>query len=321
MRGSSDDGTLDRESPVVIGGLGGSGTRVVAEIAGGLGVYLGASLNAARDNLWFTLLLNRPRWFGRQPDPEAVEAALRLFERATLGGLAGGPSPRESVLLREVEEGVREHRQQGGRIGVRETAVDELMSARPPDLRGVPAWGWKEPNAHVFLPDLLRCYPRMKYIHVVRHGLDMAYSSNRNQLRHWGALFGVPMPRLRTRAARSQLEYWSRTNRRVSELARDHAGIMLSSFDALCADPVAGVRELAAFIGLPCSHERAEVLARGVRTPASAGRYRQRRTHRFPSEELREVRAMGFDILPPLPRRDRWRSAIARSVRWGRPAR
>lgn len=301
----------------MIGGLGGSGTRVVAEIVGGLGVYLGASLNAQRDNLWFTLLLNRPRWFGRQPDGEAVEAALRLFERATLDGLVDGLSPGESVLLEDVKEGVREHRQAGGHIGVHEDAVHEITSSRPTDLRGFAAWGWKEPNAHVFLPKLLRLHPRMRYIHVVRHGLDMAYSRNRNQLRNWGARFGVPMPRFEARAARSQLEYWSRTNLRVSELARDHEGIMLSSFDALCADPIDGVSELAAFIGLPCARERAEDLARAVRTPGSTGRYRRRRTHRFSREQLRAVEAMGFDILPPLPHNDRWRSALARSVGWG----
>lgn len=37
--------------PVAIGGVGGSGTRVVAEIVRSLGYYLGGDLNSANDNL------------------------------------------------------------------------------------------------------------------------------------------------------------------------------------------------------------------------------------------------------------------------------
>jgi hypothetical protein len=244
-----------------------------------------------------------------------------LFERATLDGLSEGPSLAELALLREVEEGVREHRESGGRLGVREGAVHEIVSALPPDLGGVPAWGWKEPNTHVFLEHLLQIYPRMRYIHVVRHGLDMAYSGNKNQLRNWGALFGVAMPRSRGCTAWSQLEYWNRTTRRVSDLAHAHAGIMLSSFDALCADPASGVHELAAFIGLPCTQERADALARMVKTPDTAGRYRRRGAHRFSSEQLREVRALGFEILPPIYRSSRWGGALARAMPWRRTGR
>lgn len=46
--------------PVAIGGVGGSGTRVFAEILRGFGFYIGDCLNGALDNLWFTLLCKRP---------------------------------------------------------------------------------------------------------------------------------------------------------------------------------------------------------------------------------------------------------------------
>src|SRR6266550_6138718 len=45
--------------PVAIGGVGGSGTRLVAEILRHLGYYMGRDLNEASDNLWFTLLFRR----------------------------------------------------------------------------------------------------------------------------------------------------------------------------------------------------------------------------------------------------------------------
>ena len=46
--------------------------------------------------------------------------------------------------------------------------------------------GWKEPNTHIILEKLLIRYPMMKYIHVIRNGLDMAFSTNHNQVLLWG---------------------------------------------------------------------------------------------------------------------------------------
>ncbi len=50
-----------QNGPVVIGGVGGSGTRVVAAILSTLGFHLGNDLNESMDNLWTTLLFKRPR--------------------------------------------------------------------------------------------------------------------------------------------------------------------------------------------------------------------------------------------------------------------
>ena len=47
--------------PCAIGGLGGSGTRVVAQILRDVGIFMGTDLNGANDNLWFTLLFKRPK--------------------------------------------------------------------------------------------------------------------------------------------------------------------------------------------------------------------------------------------------------------------
>jgi len=44
--------------PVVVGGVGGSGTRVIARMLVNLGYYIGDDLNDALDNLWFVLLFN-----------------------------------------------------------------------------------------------------------------------------------------------------------------------------------------------------------------------------------------------------------------------
>ena len=48
--------------------------------------------------------------------------------------------------------------------------VKVLLDQAPAEPR--PRWGWKEPNTHIVLPQILKLAPGLKYIHVVRHGLD-----------------------------------------------------------------------------------------------------------------------------------------------------
>ena len=48
-----------QNAPVVIGGVGGSGTRLIAECLKEAGYLMGADMNGANDNLWFTLLFKR----------------------------------------------------------------------------------------------------------------------------------------------------------------------------------------------------------------------------------------------------------------------
>ena len=44
---------------VAAGGVGGSGTRLVAELLRGLGLQMGSDLNVSLDTRWFTLLFKR----------------------------------------------------------------------------------------------------------------------------------------------------------------------------------------------------------------------------------------------------------------------
>ena len=50
---------MNQNTPIVIGGVGGSGTRLIAQILKELGYHLGNYLNLSEDNLWFTLLFKR----------------------------------------------------------------------------------------------------------------------------------------------------------------------------------------------------------------------------------------------------------------------
>jgi hypothetical protein len=74
------------KGPIIIGGLGGSGTRIVAEILKKFGYYLGNDLNIANDNLLYTLLLKRPRWFYKNFENKTrIKTGIKLFHKLMVG--------------------------------------------------------------------------------------------------------------------------------------------------------------------------------------------------------------------------------------------
>jgi hypothetical protein len=68
--------------PVAVGGIGGSGTRVVARILQILGGYIGGDLNATLDNLLFEKLMARPTLKAKsRAGDRGARAALAKFEQ------------------------------------------------------------------------------------------------------------------------------------------------------------------------------------------------------------------------------------------------
>jgi len=55
--------------PVVVGGVGGSGTRVVAEMLETLGLFIGDDLNDARDNMTLGRVFEATCWRRRTRSP------------------------------------------------------------------------------------------------------------------------------------------------------------------------------------------------------------------------------------------------------------
>ena len=112
------------------------------------------------------------------------------------------------------------------------------------------AWGWKEPRSLYLLPFFHERYPEMKFLHVVRHGLDMAFSPNQNQLRkHGDAVLGDAFDALPTPVRSGAL--WCRVN----EIAANYGEAALGSrylrmrFEDICDNPAAATRAILAFIG------------------------------------------------------------------------
>lgn len=246
-------------APVAIGGVGGSGTRLVAAFVRELGFHLGDDLNAANDTLWFTLLF---KW---REVLQCDEAEFDLLTGALCSALAGGrPATTEIETLVSRLAGMDRPQHSARWLQQRR---DTLLAAAGAPGRSGP-WGWKEPNTHVVIERLWQRLPGLRYIHVVRNGLDMAYSSNQNQLDMWGPqVLGSDGSATPARA----LAYWCRVHERMLALQRANPGRMhWLDYDALCHEPQTEAARLCEFLG--CRLEPASPVLATVRKPDPAQR-------------------------------------------------
>lgn len=253
MTSPIDIGT--RPPPVAIGGVGGSGTRLVAELLRSLGFHLGSDLNTASDTLWFTLL------FKRLEILQCSDEEFDCLTQALVSGLRGG-QPLGTATVALVRQLAGHDRPQHDAAWLRQRAESLLAATNQSARPG--RWGWKEPNTHVVIERLWQRLPDLRYVHVVRNGLDMAFSSNQNQLQLWGPrLLDSDGP---VTPARS-LSYWCRVHERANALLSANPDRMYwLDYDAFCSTPRRESAQLCEFLG--CRFDQAEPFLETVREPA-----------------------------------------------------
>ena len=268
--------------PVAIGGVGGSGTRVVAAMLATLGYHIGQDLNEAGDNLWFTLLFKHREVLDLPPP--AFEARWRCFA----GAMEGQPCPLEPETASGLLGGERagQHPEEW----LRERLASLSAASAPEDA----AWAWKEPNTHMVVDRLLALHPGLRYVHVMRNGLDMALSGNQNQLRLWG-------PRVLGDAfedsPRGSLAYWRWAHERILGLATAHPGrILVFNYDAMCEDPATVLPVLLDFLGVDAAAATIGALQGLVSAPGSRGRFRSLPRSTFNREDVDFVHSLGYPV-------------------------
>lgn len=288
-------------SPVVaIGGVGGSGTRVVAQILINQGFYLGSDLNRANDNLWFTLLFKRPDWFLRNAgNTEVISTALRIFSRAMLGVRCGSVAELSFIAAAAFRISTRGNSHVGDGRGVWPLLRAWKMTVPPAwDDAKYSGWGWKEPNSHIYLKYLNAYFERFKFIHVVRHGLDMAYGAQQHQLFNWGPLYDVVPPADPALVPRAALSYWVRANEQAIALGREmgEEKFLLLNFDDLCNSPAKEIDRICRFLNRNPGKADREKLCRLVKPPSTMGRYRRHDLSKVDPRDVEAVRRLGFPV-------------------------
>jgi len=277
-------------APVAVGGVGGSGTRLVQNILERLGFFMGSDLNIASDNLWFTFLFVRPDLLTEHRTNFEKRAAI--FRKAMLA--TGAFAQEESSLLDQLENIPVHHGPMMQLSWLRDRA-DSLRRAvveTRPTHTG--RWGWKEPNTHIALDNLIQVMPKMQYIHVIRNGLDMAFADKQHQPFLWGnALFGMPK---KVVDPRYSLEYWCRANRRAIQIG-DEMGdrFFLLNYDDLCVSPEITLAKLFGFLDVNVESGTFNSLVALVQPPDSIGRFRGHNRDEFDPQDIEFVASLGFD--------------------------
>lgn len=234
--------TLDLTPPLVIGGTGGSGTRVVARIAEGLGVFMGRRLNRQYDAA--TLFPFFAAW-SHAPDLADVRR-----------------TPAELLAMRR--------------------DLDRLLLIHRRGISAAAApWGFKIPRSIFYLAFLIGRFPQLRLIHVVRDGRDMAFSQNQFQLAINGESY-LPDLRGRLRAAPPpvrSIALWSALNRAAAAYGAAHLGprYLRVRFEDLCAAPATTIATIAAFLDRRIGD--LAPLAAMVEQPPSVGRWRAQAPH------------------------------------------
>lgn len=273
---------------IAVGALGGSGTRAIAQVLMDAGVYMGDDLNSANDNLLFTRLFKDPG-FRERADAEAVAARFQVLEAWM---------ERDRLRLKEVVlllESTRANPTIDGDARFLARVASKLV--KPPRRHSL--WGWKEPNTQLWVEEIGGYFPDLRYLHVLRHGLDMAFSANRHQLLNWGPRFGIQVEEVESpeSLAWKQLEYWIRSTRAALQAAeRLPGGYLLINHGRFCREPRSEIDRMLCYIGVDPEPGKREALYAIPHSPSSEGRFREHDLGIFDSGQLDFVRDMGFEF-------------------------
>ncbi len=232
-------GALGRklQPPCIAGATGGSGTRIFARILRDAGIFIGTHLAPSEDALPFREFFDR--W---------TNAYIDQTQRWQV------PAQRLEALMTE------------------ELAI--LLSTHLAGLDRA-SWGWKAPRSIYLLPFWAHVFPEMRFLHIVRDGRDMAFSTNQNQvLRHSGALLdpGEERASLPVRA----MILWSRINLMAARFGAEVLGqrhYLRLRFEDLCREPDNTALRIHDFLGVRSGNSSA--IAKEIVVPESLGRWRR----------------------------------------------
>ncbi|MEO6882567.1 MAG: sulfotransferase [Bacteroidia bacterium] len=281
---------MKQNTIVAIGALGGSGTRVVAQILMDAGIFMGDDLNVANDNLVFTRLFKNPRWF-ENTSQNNVNKRLKLFEKYMTNGHLSFSEKLHIAFAAYTNPSIKSNSDYYSKL-----FSEPIIRTNKTNF----IWGWKEPNTQIYIEEIANYSPNLKYIHVIRHGLDMAFSDNKQQLKNWGYRFNIHLKADddEKEIARKQLDYWIKSNTNAIEKGRELLDdrFHLLYHEKLCKQPKIEIKNLMNFIGHEINDSILASLASIPTISGSGERYKKNDCSIFSEEQLREVENLGFSI-------------------------
>jgi hypothetical protein len=191
---------------------------------------------------------------------------------------------------------LRRYLESGAQLGAEAEAAradfERALGAHLSGLEGRSGpWGVKVPRSILMLRYWHAAFPGLRFVHVVRDGLDMAYSRDRNQLRMVGDLV-LDRAERRLGEIEQAIAYWQRVNLEAADYGQRRlpGRYLLVRFEDLCARPSEAYARVRDLVG--GRRAAPDEIAAEVRAPASIGRWRRR-----PVQETRSLREVGAAAL------------------------
>lgn len=266
-------------TPVCIGGVGGSGTRLFAQILDLLHFNTGDFINDTYDNLYFTFLFKRLETLNLSQS--RFLQLFSIFEKIMLH--------QEHLNIKDkkiIENLYIKHTKQNYIYNKKGTYEQFLKKYNLKNNNNNIKWGWKEPNTHILLPKLLKLYPKIKYIHIMRNGLDMAFSKNQNQLKFWTNLKPTPQ---------NSLHYWVKVHKKLFKYQLKYPqNIYILDFDTFCLNPDIQIPLLLKFLNIQSNKNIIQKIKSIIKIPDTIGRYKNHDLSSFNQSDLDFIKSIGY---------------------------
>jgi len=267
---------------IAVGALGGSGTRAIAEVLIQSGIYMGDDLNDPNDNLIFTRLFKNPEWYRKSSDSQK-QKRMSLFENYMKFNKLTLQELKELYLAAKSNPTFHSDT----KFYIR--SAKKLFSKGKDSTK----WGWKEPNTQIYMNELLDFFDELKYIHVLRNGLDMAFSNNKQQLNNWGWKYNILLNGQESdnELAIKQLNYWIESTKDILEKSKKYKNrFLLINHTDFCNNPKTEIDKLCEFAGINLSIGEKEILYRIPKNTGSNNRYKNKDLSIFESEKIEFVK-------------------------------
>ena len=279
----------NNNSPIVVGGVGGSGTRVIAQMLMDADVYMGELLNEPNDNLWFTLLFRRPNLLKTKSEEELLHL-LEIFRKRMMSEkISFAEKTKVRIAAYEFISNRYIKSKEWFSLPLKISKSILNTSVTPKKKY----WGWKEPNTHYYIPLLAKKFPDMKYLLVMRNGLDMAFSNNQIQLRNFGSHYGVS-----GYSPVDSLQYWILANNKAIERGEKYLGknFKVLRLEDLCANPLEETKKLLQWAEVDFDDQILKQISSLPKLPLSTNRFHENDLSIFTSQQLQIVQQFGYNI-------------------------
>lgn len=228
---------------ILIGGMCGSGTRVLSKCLKSFGVFMGSHLNKSEDSVPFI-----PFYYTWTP--------LVLAKASHIS---------EPVLISLKEE------------------LHTRLSAHLSGFQDrSQIWGLKNPRSIHLLDLWLTEFPNMKFIHFIRNGLDMAFADGQALEHHYMHRRSLLDDQdFRYVGPSNMALFWARLNQ-VAATQGAHYGdqrYLLVRHEDICDKPAETMKSIQMFLGIPVVNSQIQAATQDIQKPETAGRWRFRPPH------------------------------------------